>query len=89
MVPDTDQRLAHLEYALGDVHNRLSRSEESHSLLSARCQALTESLTRCHQWMQSFAGAVQPALAGDPGTYHEIVNMQKEILAAVGIRAST
>ena len=79
MVPDTDQRLAHLEYALGDVHNRLSRSEESHSLLSSRCQALTESLTRCHQWMTTFAGAIQPVLNSEPGLYNDIVNMQKEI----------
>ena len=79
MVPDTDQRLAHLEYALGDVHNRLSRSEENQSLLSSRCQALTESLTRCHQWMGSFSGAIQPMLSSEPGLYNDIVNMQKEI----------
>jgi HSF-type DNA-binding len=79
MIPDTDQRLAHLEYALGDIHNRLSRSEESHSLLSSRCQALTECLTRCYQWMNSFAGAIQPMVSAEPGLYNEIVSMQKDI----------
>jgi hypothetical protein len=79
VIPDTDQRLAHLEYALGDVHNRLSRTEESHSLLTSRCQALTESLTRCHSWMHSFTGALQPLLSNEHTLYNEIMNMQKEI----------
>lgn len=79
MLPDTDTRVANLEYALGDFHNRISRTEESHSLLSARCQALTESLTRCHQWMNTFAGAIQPMLSSEPSLYADIVNMQKEI----------
>lgn len=79
MVPDTDQRLAHLEYALGDVHNRLSRSEESQTLMNSRCQALTEGVVRCHQWMQSFAGALQPLTSAEPGLYNEVINMQKEI----------
>jgi hypothetical protein len=49
-VPDTaDGRLMGLEHSLYDMYHRLTRMEESHSLLSARCQALTESLVKCHQ----------------------------------------
>ena len=79
IVPDTDQRLAHLEFALNDVHGRLSRSEESYSLLSARCQALTESLTRCHQWMDSMSGAMQSFVPSETPMHNEICSMQKEI----------
>lgn len=76
---DNDQRLAHLEYALGDMHGRLSRTEESYTLMNARCQALTESLTRCHQWMNSMSGAVQNIVPADLPLHHEISNMHKEI----------
>lgn len=79
IIPDTDQRLAHLEFMFNDVHVRLSRTEESHALLSSRCQALTESLTRCHQWMQTFSGALQTAAPPESGLQTELTNLQKEI----------
>ncbi|ETN46677.1 uncharacterized protein HMPREF1541_00864 [Cyphellophora europaea CBS 101466] len=79
VVPDTDQRLAHLEYMFNDMHNRLSRTEESHALVSSRCQALTESLTRCHSWMQTFSGALQSVSSADPAMHNDLINMQKEI----------
>ena len=79
IIPDTDQRLAHLEYALSDLHGRLSRSEDSYTLMNSRCQALTESLTRCHQWIHGLTGAVQVMASGDANLYNDISTMQKEI----------
>lgn len=50
-----DVKFQHLEHSLYDVHARLARMEDSNALLSSRCQALTESLIRCHQvsWLGS------------------------------------
>jgi hypothetical protein len=49
-VSDTpDARLLNFEHSIYEMNARLSRTEESHALLSSRCQALTESLVRCHQ----------------------------------------
>jgi hypothetical protein len=79
VMPDNDQRLAQLEYMFNDMHARLSRTEESHTLLSSRCQALTESLVRCHQWLQNFSGAIQSVTSADSNVQHDMVNMQKEI----------
>ncbi|KPI42971.1 Transcription factor SFL1 [Cyphellophora attinorum] len=79
VMPDTDQRVAHLEFLFNDVHARLSRTEESHALLNSRCQALTDSLSRCHQWMQTFGGALQNLAPQESAMASEISNMQKEI----------
>lgn len=49
-VPDVaDVRIANLEHSLYDLHNRLMRTEENNTALSAKCQALNDSLVRCHQ----------------------------------------
>jgi hypothetical protein len=49
-VPETgDVRLMNVEHTLYDMHNRMIRFEESHSLLSSRCTALAECLVQCHQ----------------------------------------
>lgn len=45
----SDVRLMNLEHSLFDMHNRLARVEENYSLLSSRCQALTDSLVKCQQ----------------------------------------
>lgn len=79
VVPDTDQRLAHLEYMFNDMHSRLSRSEDSHALLNSRCQALTDSLLRCHRWMQTCSGAIQSIPSVDQALQADMSNMQKEI----------
>jgi hypothetical protein len=48
-MPDTtESRLASLEHTLYDLSQRLSRSEESYSILSSRYQSLAEGLLRCH-----------------------------------------
>lgn len=49
-IPDHgDARLANLEHSLYDMHSRLARTEESYALISSRCQALAEGLSKCHQ----------------------------------------
>lgn len=45
-----EARLTNLEHSLYDMHARLVRTEESNSALSAKCQALSDSLAKCHQW---------------------------------------
>ncbi|KIX02788.1 uncharacterized protein Z518_08730 [Rhinocladiella mackenziei CBS 650.93] len=79
VMPDADQRLAGLEQAFYDVHARLQRTEESYALMSSKCQALTEGLVRCHQWMHNFTSAVQTLSSPDTALYADIMNMQKEI----------
>ncbi|KAL1999514.1 hypothetical protein VTN02DRAFT_4390 [Thermoascus thermophilus] len=80
-VPDaTEVRLMHLEQSLYDMHNRLVRTEESHAMLSSRCQALTESLAKCYQWSHSvshFLLAMVPDR--DSPLYRDVSNMQKEV----------
>lgn len=61
-VPDaTEVRLMHLEQSLYDMHNRLVRTEESHAMLSSRCQALTESLAKCYQVSNLCCSAIKPS----------------------------
>lgn len=49
-LPDVgDNRLAILERDIYELHNRLLRTEESNFALSSRCQALNDSLVKCHQ----------------------------------------
>lgn len=78
-MPDTDQRLAGLEQAFYDVHARLQRTEENYALMSSRCQALTDSLVRCHQWMHNVTGAIQTMSSSESALYADITRMQKEI----------
>jgi hypothetical protein len=79
VMPDPDQRMAALEQTLYDMHNRLQRTEESYSLLSTRCQALTEGLVRCHQWSHNLTNAVQSLSSPESALHQDITNLQKEI----------
>lgn len=79
VLPDADQRLAGLEQAFYDVHARLQRTEENYALMSTRCQALTEGLVRCHQWMHHFASAVQNMSSPESALYADVASLQKEI----------
>ena len=44
-----EARLQSLEHNLYDLHARLMRTEESNTALSAKCQALNDSLIKSHQ----------------------------------------
>ncbi|KAI9683075.1 MAG: hypothetical protein M1829_005866 [Trizodia sp. TS-e1964] len=76
----TESRLSHLEHDLYSMHHRLSRSEENYAILSSRCQSISDSLTRCHQWSNDLAHYVADAMhdAKSP-SYHDLVLMQKDI----------
>ncbi|OJD22400.1 hypothetical protein ACJ73_06251, partial [Blastomyces percursus] len=60
-----DSRLITTEHHICDLHSRLSRMEENYSQLNSRCQALTESLVRCHQWSNSMSHFVM-SIVPDP-----------------------
>ncbi|KIW91610.1 uncharacterized protein Z519_07578 [Cladophialophora bantiana CBS 173.52] len=79
VMPDADQRLAGLEQAFYDVHARLQRTEDNYALMSSRCQALTEGLVRCHQWIHNLTSAVQTMSSPESALYADIAGMQKEI----------
>ncbi|KAI9719771.1 MAG: hypothetical protein M1812_003259 [Candelaria pacifica] len=80
-MPDpTDARLVNLEHNLYDLHARLARTEESYSMVSAKCQALTEGLLRCHQWNQDLSQFVNTLIPETENQLHRDVSMmQKEI----------
>lgn len=45
----SEARIANLEHSLYELHTRLVRTEESNTALSTKCQALSDSVTKCHQ----------------------------------------
>lgn len=48
--PDTiEQRMVHMEHAVYRLNQRMSRTDDSLSVLNLKCQTLTEGLVRCHQ----------------------------------------
>lgn len=49
-----EARLQSLEQNLYDLHSRLVRTEESNTALSAKCQALIDSLVKSHQVREPF-----------------------------------
>lgn len=44
-----ESRMMSVEQTLFDIQSRLARTEENNVMLSNRCQAAVEGLTRCHQ----------------------------------------
>ncbi len=56
-----DIRLLTLEHSLYEMHARLMRTEESNTALSAKCQALNDSMVKCLQVITSTVDGV-PAL---------------------------
>ncbi|KAI1920978.1 Flocculation suppression protein [Ophidiomyces ophidiicola] len=75
-----DNRMINLEHSLYEVHSRLSRMEDQHALLNSRCQALTDSLIRCHQWANSMSHFMI-SLVPDPenAIHRDAANMQREV----------
>ncbi|PGH29624.1 hypothetical protein GX50_07632 [[Emmonsia] crescens] len=75
-----DSRLINTEHNIYDLHSRLSRMEENYSQLNSRCQALTESLVRCHQWSNSMSRFVMSIVPDPDNAIHrDAANMQREI----------
>ncbi|KAL9578995.1 MAG: hypothetical protein Q9212_005365 [Teloschistes hypoglaucus] len=46
----SEARIMSLEHSLYELHTRLVRTEESNTALSSKCQALSDGVTKCHQW---------------------------------------
>ncbi|KAL4902856.1 hypothetical protein BDW74DRAFT_58661 [Aspergillus multicolor] len=80
-VPDaTDARLMQLEHMVFEMHNRLIRAEEGNATLNNRCQAMTESITRCHQWSYSLSRFLQGMIPDrESYLYRDVANMQAEL----------
>ncbi|KAL8243654.1 hypothetical protein R6Q59_009912 [Mikania micrantha] len=79
IIPDTESRVAHLEYLLHDIHSRLSRSEDNYAVMSSRCQTLTDGLVRCHHWVQGLSGTIQSLGSSDASIRAEISNIQQDV----------
>ncbi|MCJ1277632.1 hypothetical protein MMC21_005446 [Puttea exsequens] len=80
-VVDTGEaRLQGIEHSLYELHARLMRTEESNTALSARCQALNDSLVRCHQWNLEMSHLIQ-SLVPDPNNSvrQDAQNMERDI----------
>ncbi|PYH97473.1 HSF-type DNA-binding domain protein [Aspergillus ellipticus CBS 707.79] len=80
-VPDaTEARLMNLEHSMYDMHARLSRAEEGNVTLNARCQAMTESLTRCHHWTLSISRVLRGMIPDRESIlYRDVASMQAEL----------
>lgn len=75
-----EARLAMLEWNMNDTFARLSRSEETCSALTAKCQTLLEGLNRCHQWNQELSSHIL-TLVPDPDNpvHRQVYAMHQEI----------
>ncbi|KAK2739259.1 hypothetical protein FQN57_006594 [Myotisia sp. PD_48] len=79
-LPDGLDRMASFEQSLYDVHSRLTRMEDHNALLSSRCQMLTESLIRCHQWTSSMSSFITSLAPDTPDNIHrDAANLHREI----------
>ncbi|KAL2866832.1 HSF-type DNA-binding domain protein [Aspergillus lucknowensis] len=80
-IPDaTEARLMNLEHLLYDMHNRLSRAEDSNAALNARCQAMAESIRRCYHWTHSISRFLQGVIPDREGIlYRDVSTMQAEL----------
>ena len=54
MMDPGEARFTNLEFLMQDMQARLTRTEESNTALSAKCQALNESLVKAHQVGQHY-----------------------------------
>ncbi|KAL4877279.1 HSF-type DNA-binding-domain-containing protein [Aspergillus karnatakaensis] len=80
-VPDaTEARLMNLEHLLFDMHNRLSRAEDSNATLNNRCQAMAESISRCYHWTYSVSRFLQGLIPDRESLlYRDVASMQAEL----------
>ncbi|KAL6229521.1 hypothetical protein BDW75DRAFT_235147 [Aspergillus navahoensis] len=76
----TEARLMQLEHMLFDMHNRLSRAEEGNAALNSRCQAMAESITKCHQWSHTLSRFLQGMIPDrESFLYRDVTIMQAEL----------
>ncbi|PYH72553.1 flocculation suppression protein [Aspergillus vadensis CBS 113365] len=80
-VPDvTESRLMNLEHSMYDLHARLRNAEEGNATLTARCQSMAESLTRCYHWTHSISRFLQGMIPDRESLlYRDVASMQAEL----------
>ncbi|KAL8947160.1 MAG: hypothetical protein Q9222_006529 [Ikaeria aurantiellina] len=82
----SDARLANLEHSLYEMHTRLVRTEESNTALSAKCQALSEGVTKCHQWSHDISHFLMSILPDqDSPLRRDVYTMQQDIARQIEI----
>ncbi|KAL8737415.1 MAG: hypothetical protein Q9181_001694 [Wetmoreana brouardii] len=76
----SEARIANLEHSLYELHTRLVRTEESNTALSSKCQALSDSVTKCHQWGHDISHILLLILPDhDSPIRRDVYNMQQDI----------
>ncbi|KAK5169467.1 Flocculation suppression protein [Saxophila tyrrhenica] len=75
-----EARFGMLEWQMQDMFNRLSRTEEAYTAVTAKCQTLLEGLTRCHQWNNDLSSHLL-TLVPDPDNpvHREVYAMRQDI----------
>ncbi|KAI4249232.1 MAG: hypothetical protein L6R40_000690 [Gallowayella cf. fulva] len=76
----SDVRIANLEHTLYELHTRLVRTEESNTALSSKCQALSDGVTKCHQWSHEISHFLVSMLPDqDSPLRRDVYTMQQDI----------
>ncbi|SLM35494.1 flocculation suppression protein [Lasallia pustulata] len=86
-MPDMgDVRLASIEHSLCDMRARLVRTEESNTALITKCQALTDSLIKCHQWSNDVSQYIMAMIPDHESQLHrDVAMMQKDIASQLDV----
>ncbi|KAL9614889.1 MAG: hypothetical protein Q9167_000631 [Letrouitia subvulpina] len=75
-----EARIANLEHNLYELHTRLVRTEESNTALSSKCQALSESLLKSHQWSHDLSHYLVSMMPDqDNPIRRDVFNMQQDV----------
>ncbi|OMP81858.1 hypothetical protein BK809_0006167 [Diplodia seriata] len=81
-MPDpVEARLQMLEHSLYDMHARLARTEDSYAYVNQRCNVLTESLMRCHQWNYELSNCIKAMVPDPEHQIHKDVSMMQNEIA--------
>ncbi|KAI4118527.1 MAG: hypothetical protein LQ345_001461 [Seirophora villosa] len=82
----SEVRIANLEHSLYELHTRLIRTEESNTALSSKCQALSDSVTKCHQWSHDMSHILMSVLPdADSPIRRDVYTMQQDIARQLDI----
>lgn len=75
-----EARFSMLEWQTSDIYSRLARTEEAYTAMSAKCQALLDGLSKCHQWNHDLSSHIL-TLIPDPDNHvhREVFAMRQDI----------
>ena len=62
MPEPTDARLGMLEHSLYEIHSRLTRSEENNAFMAAKCQDLSEKLSKTYHYTHDLSSTLMKLL---------------------------